>query len=649
MPELPRLPFFSIPASGETVFSVVGRCIERLGIAAAHLLPMLTGQKYSTTLFAALPGHLQHISSAVPLGHPWNDVSALVKCHTALPYFTYFHTEEQRASTEQLLASADDARPVGMGIGLATYRLPVLKPSLRFCMACLHEQYRDPGHSYFQLAHQLPGVTHCWLHGELLAHGCHTCGTYPLNNKKLTMPGQCLCKSFSAEPVKAHIGNLDSAIWLARESAYLLTADDSSFDRRERLREGVFQAGFCRGSLVDYEQLADAIERRFGGDFLNSINHPARDDRGRASAWIRRSLPKEHNNKRLSTIVGLLILGAAFDTAASFERDQASVFAKPDASLSVLGAEPAPPWAASLKDLLVTHKHRISTCAARLKTSSWNVAIEARKQQIPIPLLPSAVRRIGAKRLKRIREQLSQGIEKKEIVRTHEIGEWTLLLIELDDLSLTNQHRTATHLKARETHRKRVLSYLKKHPGATRQTIRSKLSGCYDFLISKDKEWFHKHVRAAARTTTSSRHPRHDWTAIDRSLAEAIQASANEMLLSDGRPTRITQSLLLRKQRAFQRFSTRPEAFPRTSRVIEKLAETQSQYLARRIAWGMQRLIESSEEVSIHTLRRESGISAERLKAHIELIHQIIDRLKPRISPKSILNTPRAPDSRTSI
>lgn len=635
-----QLPFFPVPAEGETVFSVVGRCIERLGIANQHLMAMITGQKYSKALFSALPGYLGKIANAMPNGHPWIDVQTLIRSHTALPYFTYFHTGEQRNSSEQLLAIADNSQPVALSLGLSLYRVPVMVPSVRFCMACLYEQYREPGHSYFQLAHQLPGVTHCWNHGELLSHGCIRCGTYPIKGKKLTMPGQCLCGSFSAAQIEAGTKSPRSAHWLARESAYLLTAADSSFDRRRRLREGIIQAGLCRGSHVDYDRLAEAIEARFGAEFLLTINYPTRDESGRPSAWIRRSLPSAPIGKRLSTIVGLLILGAAFDSVEAFEK--CSVSKRSQAPQEVVSPESAtaPSWTANLKELLAAHDYRISTCAARLEQSSWNIAIEARNQQITIPLTPSAVARIGKDRLKTIRTLLRHGVEKDEILRTQRISRWTLQLIELDDLTLTAQHRTASKSLRHAKHRKRVLDFLNDHPEATRQTISTELAGAYDFLIGKDKTWFLENVPKATRTPSGNRPQRNDWGAIDRSLAEATQATGNELLSSDERPIRITASLLLSRHRSLQRYSAQPSRFPYTRRVIGKLAETSEQYLRRKVTWGIRRLIGLGMPISMDALRRETAIPDAKLKQNIDMVRHVAKELGARFSKRSILHSP---------
>lgn len=639
LPHNVRMPFFPVPAPGETVFSVVGRCIERLGIANQHLLPILTGQRLSKTLFSALPGYLGNISRAMPYGHPWNDVHALVRHHTALPYLTYFHTEDQRLSSAELLATAGNTQPMLLSLGISTYRIPVTPPSTRFCVSCLQEQYHQPGHSYFQVVHRLPGVTHCWKHRELLSHGCITCGNYPLKGKKLTMPGQCLCDSFDASKIECNLANTDSAYWLARESDYLLSAEDTSFDRRSRLREGVFRAGFCRGSLVDYDLLAEAIELRFGMEFLQSINHPARAPSGSPSAWIRHSLPNDPGRKRLPTIVGLLILGAAFDSVEAFENNRISDESRDIEAETAPAPASTPKWASGLRELLIEHGYRISTCAGHLKLSSWKVAIEARNQGITIPLAPSAIARIGKDRLEKTRELLRQGVEKEEILRTLEISAWALQLIELDDLSLSAHHRNATAVSRRDKHRERIQDFLKNHPSSTRQTISNELAGAYDFMLSKDREWFFENVPQATRAPSGQRQQRNDWEAIDKSLAEAVQKTATEMQTSKERPIRVTKSMLLNRHRALQKYQVNPDRFPITTMALEELVEMPEQFLQRKVTWGVRRLIKSGMEISMNTLRRETAISDIRLKRHRSTVRRILVELGASVSKKSVLHS----------
>lgn len=640
-----QMPFFPVPAQGETVFSVVGRCIERLGIANQHLLPLITGQRLSTTLFSALPGYLGNISRAMPPGHPWTDVRSLIRNNTALPYFTYFHTGNQRHQSAELLSTANNTQPILLGLGLAAYKIPVPATSARFCLSCLQEQYRQPGHSYFQVVHQLPGITHCWKHRELLSNGCINCGHYLLKGKKLTMPGQCLCNSFDACRIDSSLVSTNSAYWLAQESEYLLSAEDISFDRRSRLREGVLRAGFCRGSLVDYDLLANAIELRFGIEFLKSINHPARAHGGKPSAWIRRSLPNEPDEKRLSTIIGLLILGAVFDSVEAFENNRISeIQHAPEVGAPQTPATSPPQWTLGLRQLLAEHGYQISKCAGHLKLSSSRVAIEARNQGITVPLTSSAIARIGKARLEKIRELLRQGVEKEEILRSQEVSAWTLQLIELDDLSLSVLHRKATESNRREFHRKRVRDFLLDHPTATRQTISSELSGVYDFMLSKDREWFFEHAPQAPRTSTGQRQDRNNWLEVDKALAEAIRQTGQLMQSNNERPVRITKSMLLKRHRALQKFYSSPSRFTYTQEAIETLIETADQFLRRKVRWGVEQLIRSGRgEISMDSLRRETAIPDIKLKLHIAVVHQEIQAAGGTISEKSVLRLPEQP------
>lgn len=642
MPMRSRLPFFPVPEPGETIYSVVGRCSERLGISNRYLMQLLTEQDYVTSLFSALPGYLDKITGALPAGHPWHDLDALIKKHTALPYFTYFHTKALREESAKLLSTVSITQPISLSLGLSTHRIPAFPKHPRFCVNCLEEQVIQPGVSFFQLAHQLPGITHCWKHETLLANGCTTCGPYPIRGKKLTMPGQCLCESFVPSQLEQREINLEATLWLARESAYLLTSSDEQDGRLERLRKGVMRAGFCRGLLVDYKLLASAIESRFGRDFLNDINYPAFDESGRPSAWIRRCFPAKTSSKRLPSIAGLLVLGAAYDSVRAFEEGCISEHLEkpvetPSTELESTPKSPEAPWKANLKETLIAHRYRISSCAATLQQTSWGIAIEARDQQIRVPLSAQAFKRIGVDRLNNIRAELRQGIEKKQILETHQVSAWTLQLIELDDPTLVQGYPAASAHLRREKHRASASNLMQANPSATRQTILEELPGAYDFLISQDKDWFQKNVPKATIRKPGARPERNDWQKFDTSLANAIQITGHQMLTGDKRPQRITASVLLNKHGALQKFTAQSSRLPVTAKTLENLTETYEQFFERKVRWGVKRLIASEREISMDTLRRETAMSDTRIKQRLTVVHQILAELGATTSEKSVL------------
>lgn len=658
-----RLPFFPVPAEGETLYSVVSRCSERLGIANRYLLSWLTRQTRTTTLFAVLPGYLATFSRVMPNGHPLQNTDVLIRKHTALPYFTYFHNNAQRQETYSLLDSPTYSQPIALRLGLSSYKTSAYPKHPRFCVTCLQEQSSTLGFSYFQLAHQLPGVTHCWCHEEILSDGCTSCGTYPLNGRKLTIPGQCLCNAFKANQLQEPDPDSEPEVWFARQSAYLLLPNNNQDDRRQRLRESIIGAGISRGSLVDYALLGEVINTRFGTAFLTHINHPVWDQNGKPSAWLRRCIPKEgHDKKRLSTIVGLLVLGAVFDSVKTFEEagqpalwyhEIDPTYPKSNSNLAKETAETIKPtviatnskeslntkgWEIRLANLLKEHQYRISACAISLGCSSWTIAKAARQQGLSVPLTSQSRRRIGEARLNGIRLQLQRGVEKKQILSMYAISEWSLLLIELDDPGLSARHRDSAASNRREKHRTRVIDFLQRNPCATRQTVLTELSGAYDYLLRRDGDWFRNNVPKALTRKKVARPTRVDWQEVDTLLAKEILATGRHIFTSDARPRRITTTGLLKQHQALQKFMAQPSRFPHTQEAISSLIESKEQFFERKVRWGISRIMASNRKISMDSLRREVAMSSTLLKRNLEIVHIILNELGTLVSEKSILS-----------
>lgn len=630
-----RLPFFPVPAEGETVFSVVGRCAERLGIANRELMTILTGQHYVRTLFSPLPGYLSKIASSMPSGHPWQDINLLIKNHTGLPYFSYFHPSDKRLLTLKNLAKAENSQPITVGMGLTIYRTPASPKGPRFCLKCINEQITNYGFAYFQVAHQLPGVSVCWKHDQVLYDGCDHCGRYPLAGKMLTMPGQCLCNSFEPTPVSTY-PVAEGAKWIARNSAYLLTSQPFGDDPIEKLHKGVLKSGLGRGSHVNHILLAEAVEAQFGREFLSTINYPVSED-GKPSAWLRRYLSNGITGRQLPTIAGLLISAAAFESIQDFESNNTitrqTVLSRPATPDTELPEQ----WKINLQKTLSTHDFRIASCAAALNRTPWDIAIAARDQNISVPLSSPTIKRIGHKRITQIIQELENGIQKKKILTAYKISEWTLLLIELSDPNIRNTHKKKASDTIHQCHRKSVLDLLARNPDITRSDIIQHLPGSYDYLISRDKTWFQTTIPRVRRKQEHSRAPRRIWKNFDDKLSVAITETASQALTSDAKPKRITATALLSQHGELQRYTAQPDKFPETRKALEKIVETTEQFLLRKVSWGIKQLNLAEQEISIDSLRRKCAIPTSKLHPHLGEIRTLIYSLGGQISKKSKL------------
>lgn len=630
-----RLPFFPVPAEGEAIFSVVGRCAERLGISNRELMTIMTGQRYVTTLFSPLPGYLSKIASAMPSGHPWQDISELINKHTALPYFTYFHPNDKRLLNLNSLAKAENSQPLIVGMGLTMYRTPVAPKSPRFCVQCIIEQTENFGFTYFHLAHQLPGVTVCWKHNEILYDGCIHCGSYPLPRKKLTMPGQCLCPSFKAKVVSIQ-PITEGAKWLARNSAHILTHNLSEDNPIEKLRNVILQSGFRRGSLVDYFRLAEAIEYQLGNQLLSTINYPALKD-GKPSAWLRRYFSHGKSGRQLPTIAGLLISSAVLENIQDFCSNKAFSQNTEHCKKTTVNTGPPEKWKTSLERTLINHSFRISSCAATINKTPWAVAIAARDQNISIPLSSDTIKRLGNKRLNQIILELHDGAQKKQILKKHQISEWTLLLIELSDSELRRTQKQKAADIVLQRHRRVVTDLTQNNPSITRTGIMNNFPGTYDFLINKDKSWFQETIPIAPRKYVKSNIARLNWKNIDTLLSIDITEATEQLRNIDAKPVRITASALLSQRGELQRYTTQPSKFPKTRKALDRVVESPEQYLWRKISWGIKQLIFTDEEISINNLRRKCSVPASKLHPHLDEIRTLINNHGGQISKKSKL------------
>ena len=273
-----RFYFFPVPQPMETVYSVFCRCWTRSGLPRTLLLRALTGQPRCKTLLADLPGHLAQIASAIPLGHPWTEARTLLTDHTLFPYYTYFSLPDAylRALNRCLAETVGHCSELTLGQTLHRCHSSSRHP--RFCPKCASEDAARVGYSYFRVEHQLPGVVVCWRHGNLLADGCTECGRYPLRGRSLGMAGSCHCSHLLTSTPRYIDApkSTDSLLWIARESAYMVSAPLLAHRDPLALRRCLISRGFGRGSLIVPEDLADAVNRQFGTEVLDFLGYPAK-------------------------------------------------------------------------------------------------------------------------------------------------------------------------------------------------------------------------------------------------------------------------------------------------------------------------------------------------------------------------------------
>lgn len=639
------LPFFPSPADGEIVFSLLCRYSKRSGLPDTHILRELTGQRWATSLLSPLPGYLRQLSQRIPHGHSWRSPSLIALSHTALPYFTYFDSQRDRHLCQQRLANCNSSQPLAMALGLTSYRRTI-PTHPRYCLACVQEDRDTLGFSCFRREHQLPGVLVCVRHGSTLAHGCTTCGTYPINDRALSMAGKCLCEGdITPLPIETVLPDEgEPLLWLARESAFLVNSAGTRVGNiRERLRIRALEQGLGRGSLLDYNKLADAIAKRFGRETLQLLMTPAWEN-DRPAAWVRRLLCGQPDpQKRSPTLFFLLFIGTLSKSVEEFEQTRDGLTAtKATAGISLQSSlgKPAPEawrpaWSHELHYHLQNGKCGLPGISKRLGVSTYRLIEEIRRNGWRVPLSPQTRKKLGEETIGDIRNDLRQGKEKTEIMRRLGSSEWALTLIELDEPGINATFRNAARLNTREVNRNRLRQYLSKKPAANRTDVLNDLPGVYDYLIKNDKAWFYEQLPKRKVAPPAPRGNRVDWTLLDHKKAIEIASVFDAMLGAESKPVHATATAALKRVGLLRKYHNYPEKFPRVAKILQHRLEERPQFVRRRLAWAVEQMAEAGAPISINKLRRVAALPAHVLREHRQEVIDLSEKLKAELDRQS--------------
>lgn len=585
-----------------------------------------------------LPCYLPQIAERIPIGHPWRDITLIVRNHTSLPYFIYFDNEDDRKRYLARFAGTSLSHLLCMSLGLLNNRCKAWSIHPRYCSTCVEENNDALGFSLFRREHQLPGVAVCWRHGTVLAQGCNHCGPYPIKRRALSMAGKCYCnKGIDPLPADPTLpADKEPLLWLARQSATLVNASGTSYvNIRATLREIVINKGFGRGSLPKLAHIAEAIERRFGNDTLEWLGTPVWKN-GLPAAWISRLLMGQlHGQRRSATILFLLVIGSLYESVEAFEKTVVKQKEKTGtkcANFSLEAKDPPPDWSNELFRLLQTSKCGLPGISHYLGIPIYKLIKEIRRHDWRVVLSQQIRKKLGDETISTIKYELWCGIEKKDIMRRYGCSEWTMALIELDEPGLHDHHRNVVKLTTREENRARLLEHLALHPTATRKGIEKDLPGVYSALIKQDKDWLQKQISKKKVKTSIQRKERVEWSLLDQQKHLEITKIFNKMFEHDRKPVRATATAVLKQVQLMSKYNNTPRKFPLVSEILQKRSESYADFIRRRITWAVEQMATKEELISINKLRRVAGLQAQTLRSHKQLIIDIVQRLNNTIN-----------------
>ncbi|MBV5328417.1 MAG: TniQ family protein [Chlorobium sp.] len=626
-----RLSFLPNPADGETIYSIMCRCAERTGLPHGYIINSLTGQRLRTPVLSALPGYIDIISRSTPVGHIWRDAMKIVDDHTALPYYVYFLPTKERQEWASKLVIGKSSLPILMALGLTMYPTSSGSRHPRYCPQCAVEQIRKFGFSFFRRHHQLPGVFVCAEHKEILSHGCGVCGSYPIKNRGLSMPGRCKCEHLTPLPVISIQTDISQLFWIARESEYVVNSSGTGHsDPSAVLKEAAIQRGFGRGKIIDYCKLAAGIESRFGVDMLQQIGVEVWVNQ-KPAAWLRRILQASSNDRKKPSILLLLIIGTLFDSVKDFEAWENCE------ELSSRGASKETDKLKGLKRL-IDKNYKVAAISKHFGVAYGTVIREIRKQGLSMPLSNRMKNKLGA-RLELIQSDLKAGVPKTEIMRNHDCSEELIILIELDQPTLNETHKQSSKLAIRDKHRRTLLEFLEQNPDVGRATIMAQLPTCYDYFSRTDKEWYLQNVPERKKSKQNKqRVSRVNWPQVDKEKAQELEVVVKNIYGSDAKPTWVTKHGLLKQIGLQSRYVADPKKLPLVDDVINRNFESYEKFIIRRITWAVKQYENKVCGLSVNNLRRVADVTAQRLRDRKQLVYDLSIKFGIKLDNRSFFS-----------
>ena len=178
---------FPAPIQGELLYGVLARhrLLSGARTAADHATELF-GRRAAIASFD-LPCRLDALAARLPATSGLDGAGLL--SHTLYPFYAAFQTLETRVAVEHDLR-ASDASNAHHRLGVAAFRVRAGQ-ALRFCPACLDSQWADLGMATWLVAHQLPGILVCHVHGEWLRDSLVTRTTAGRHGYVLPTEGNC--------------------------------------------------------------------------------------------------------------------------------------------------------------------------------------------------------------------------------------------------------------------------------------------------------------------------------------------------------------------------------------------------------------------------------------------------------------------------
>ncbi len=162
------------------------------------------------------------------------------------------------------------------------------------------------------------------------------------------------------------------------------------------------------------------------------------------------------------------------------------------------------------------------------------------------------------------------------------------------------------NLDDKDYYRKRWNELRKQHPEMGKTQLRQIDKALFAWLYRNDREWLNQN--SPDRKETNAVNRRVDWNQRDNEILSQIKGIVDKMLNSDGKPERITISLIGSKLGIRGLLEKHLDKLPKTKTYLDSVKENNHDFRLRRIRWAVKELEKEGEELQLWKIMRKAGI-----------------------------------------
>jgi hypothetical protein len=161
----------------------------------------------------------------------------------------------------------------------------------------------------------------------------------------------------------------------------------------------------------------------------------------------------------------------------------------------------------------------------------------------------------------------------------------------------------------RNYYREKWKELRKQYPEMGKTQLRQIDNALFAWLYRNDREWLNQN--SPLKKTTNIINSRVDWDQRDNEILIQVKEVVAKMLNSDGKPERITISLIGSKLGIRGLLEKHLDKLPKTKAYLDSVKETNHDFRLRRIRWAVKELEKEGEELQLWKIMRRAGVREE--------------------------------------